>query len=1223
MRIEIKDIFPAEDRDIIYRYIDLLNRILRENDCVIFMARKAICFYKALQQNGYIEPNRKGNLQEGKVSERGWLDAGQQILSTRMLTFNMLEDLQDERLNGIALVDDVVVTGQTLLTYHGLLNGKNIAHKVYALASENMDGKKKSKLIEFDEVIDKIEVRRLYRLAREITSYIEISMVPYNIDTPIYEIGFRDEEECLLFLNSLPITDVTTALQKKHGMHCSMLPFSKEDIIRSNSLSEGIMLEFAKIRFYYRLGDSSVLAVPFVLFEITDKVKAQDDLSTIKTGLDLVKFATRDDEEQQAVNVHKILFHYYSDLLLVGFLKEKGLFDSERVIKIHSNQRFTFGTAKDLYGVSDDSFKRVNYVAKGYQRAELQEYTDILYKDILSGVNSANSDLVLKPEITYQVFTLKSMRKSIERWKGDVDDIKLSAALDIINDSGILVPTIIYQKESNALYGQVLRAYRHGERSGDTKNELSYFAYMLQEYLRTSYDPAMKKTVSHRVVSGKTIGRIEATKLSVLLFKQMTGRADLPFNEKGVLGDICFSFNGPVCATSKYCVNTRSEEYLLTCLTTCTDAGKYPDYPYLRKIEKGWLYGIVHGIETPEDKNVASTINGFARNYAKIIPCAKRTIDSLTSKNRNFLVRNTDDYLTLRAIGQANKHRASALVAEIEIFISQIRKKVGEQEYLPESFEDYYSAVYPVYPKDYKRMQYPALRALAEGMWKYACFSNAEDLITKINEKIDDDLIESTHMDYYANSGIDESRAYKRVMESAGNLLVELVFATKVLCDKANKELDGKRFFVPETLENQFNQFDQASDEGTINDAHGRLALKVFKQKESEVCDELSVIKTNHYRYIHNLLLKANSIRRQYNALGIYAKDGFEANKSVSEYFILISRSNPRRHNFESDNTQDKNAIFDIARSSSELLDLTPRWMLYSTDTHKARHALLMPLCKGTPCFEAADKVFRCFGSDIAIFHVADQKQYELYVPSSPMVVGCFSLDNDYFPIANDLKNALKYYEQDTAGELLFTFCDSMPEMFYGSGRDYSSFEPRRDQLTGDTGESIQIFQRKGSITMVQSETTPENKGAGGDTHITFTGPTVINAPEGDLLHRSSKTTGNQSPATAGSNSSIHTGAINVNTKELIELLEKFLESSEVSDISEDERQELQGIVGSYKEGTQSSKDSAGKRLSEWIRNTASATTLINFAITTVPKIKTLLESMLTAGVDTGVTSVP
>ena len=52
--VNIADIFPNKFYDISYSYVRKLEEVLVHYDVVIFMARKAICFFKALLLNGVI-----------------------------------------------------------------------------------------------------------------------------------------------------------------------------------------------------------------------------------------------------------------------------------------------------------------------------------------------------------------------------------------------------------------------------------------------------------------------------------------------------------------------------------------------------------------------------------------------------------------------------------------------------------------------------------------------------------------------------------------------------------------------------------------------------------------------------------------------------------------------------------------------------------------------------------------------------------------------------------------------------------------------------------------------------------------------------------------------------------------------------------------------------------------------------------------------------------------
>lgn len=90
----INDCFPIDYRDIIHGYISQIETILSNYDIVVFMARKAICFYHALKSVGAFDNHDTAI-----------------VFSSRALTYNDLSILKDKK---IALIDDVVVEGTTL-----------------------------------------------------------------------------------------------------------------------------------------------------------------------------------------------------------------------------------------------------------------------------------------------------------------------------------------------------------------------------------------------------------------------------------------------------------------------------------------------------------------------------------------------------------------------------------------------------------------------------------------------------------------------------------------------------------------------------------------------------------------------------------------------------------------------------------------------------------------------------------------------------------------------------------------------------------------------------------------------------------------------------------------------------------------------------------------------------------------------------------------------------
>ena len=94
--LSVPDIFPQKYSDIIQKYIKRLNTILSEYDAVIFMARKAICFYDSL-------------IMQKEISKT----PNCCIMSSRVLEYNVLKRFIGKK---VALIDDVVVKGTSITT---------------------------------------------------------------------------------------------------------------------------------------------------------------------------------------------------------------------------------------------------------------------------------------------------------------------------------------------------------------------------------------------------------------------------------------------------------------------------------------------------------------------------------------------------------------------------------------------------------------------------------------------------------------------------------------------------------------------------------------------------------------------------------------------------------------------------------------------------------------------------------------------------------------------------------------------------------------------------------------------------------------------------------------------------------------------------------------------------------------------------------------------------
>jgi orotate phosphoribosyltransferase len=100
------DIFSGEFLGYISQYRKHIQEILDKYDVVIFMARKAVCFYRAMVLNGELV-----------------VPLSCAILSSRITDYNVLEKYKGKR---IAVVDDVVVKGESLKNVVAKLNEHDI-----------------------------------------------------------------------------------------------------------------------------------------------------------------------------------------------------------------------------------------------------------------------------------------------------------------------------------------------------------------------------------------------------------------------------------------------------------------------------------------------------------------------------------------------------------------------------------------------------------------------------------------------------------------------------------------------------------------------------------------------------------------------------------------------------------------------------------------------------------------------------------------------------------------------------------------------------------------------------------------------------------------------------------------------------------------------------------------------------------------------------------------
>ena len=179
-KVVLKDVFSDGFLKMTRGYVNTLAQVLQSYDVVIFMARKAICFYKALVANGELKT-----------------DYNCKVYSSRMLEYNLRDLIKDKK---VALVDDVVVKGDSISQAYRLLIKQDIIPDVYIAAVSDAKSIAENNDVIHQSILHSLFIKNsfavlnetsVYKFASYITRYIEASMVPYNMDQPIYLLEYQ------------------------------------------------------------------------------------------------------------------------------------------------------------------------------------------------------------------------------------------------------------------------------------------------------------------------------------------------------------------------------------------------------------------------------------------------------------------------------------------------------------------------------------------------------------------------------------------------------------------------------------------------------------------------------------------------------------------------------------------------------------------------------------------------------------------------------------------------------------------------------------------------------------------------------------------------------------------------------------------------------------------------------------------------------------------------
>jgi hypothetical protein len=728
-------IFPKEYNIKTLQYIEKLNQYFQEYDVIIFMARKAICFYKSLEINNLVEvPNHC------------------RVFSSRVLSYNIIQEFEGKR---VLVVDDVVVRGSSLLGVREQLNEHKIKADYYFAActksfydaERNVFGdelKKPDFILSEEDTLS---------FAKYITEYIETSMCPYNIDQPIYSFKFNNESEINDFLLANKLVDITSTIQKRFDINNYVINFiDKENILFSR---QNITLSSfgRKIRLMYKNSTSELILIPFVLLPELQAEELNEYYKIFSTPK-LDQFILNNDKFDQE-NKYKFLHYILSIILMEAFIEEvQSNIDIEIVVKrLDSNDDFLFG---------DNLIRKTKLEALKHGVIDIlsMEENSNINKFEFSGLLDSTYSYLFSNKIKNEIYTdengrvyenellvLSQLKKYLEEKMDIIDDFSFSNIIDILIDKGFLIPSILH----NRINGGIVRAYKCGEVYRLTLSHFQEFANMLRMYYLKIERP-LRKT--------------ELEKLCVLFFREFTAKSTfdnvIPSESDEEFGVVYCQY-GPRVSTSEIVYSSPSDSVLVQRLQ---DLG-YLSYKTMnvngRKI---YDYSIKLTANSTQSFEWEIMSTNFAICYSifekKYYGTKKRDPLLITPLVQNYL-----DLLVLLSIGLNQTDQLYSLLAEVYLFC-----KKREERDLIEFLSKHAQII---------------LSGLVSGAWKYLCYSNEVHPLYEIYKRLatrDASLALSLNINLNPNTNIDPKIPV--LIERTGLFIFETMYTIYYICRKYN-----------------------------------------------------------------------------------------------------------------------------------------------------------------------------------------------------------------------------------------------------------------------------------------------------------------------------------------------------------------------------------------------------------------------------------------------------
>lgn len=731
--ISLTNIFPQKYAEITQKYVKRLEKIIGEYDAIIFMARKAICFYDALVLQGEVSKN---------------VDCC--IMSSRALEYSVIKRFIGKK---VAIIDDVVVKGTSIAAAMKNLREVGIEPDVFIAACDTdfveTSHEYKTYIKEPYVILSETDI---CEFATYITRYIEATGCPYNIDQPIYQIVFNTYEDREQFLKNNKSIEITSNTQKEFGVSSRVIHFSSY-FLRSILPKEiDIDRVYVKIRAIHEKESNKILLLPFILLPAIS-YKTLNALYNLISTPELDEIAFRKNEKSKYENMLNIFQYVFSNIIILKFLEERRELLTYKKVKRNEIAQFSKCILKEqtlleiayqfLGEIYISGFQKSSYISL----FQINNYISKVYNLVLEQKSSEIYVNSCDKEIKRNVLSINVLEKNISDERGEFDTYAVSNLIDIFIDRGIFVPSVVHTKE-----GCIVRAYKGGEVAKLTELEMHLFAYMLGLYMENNGRDYLDK--------------IEYEKLCVLFFRNGIVRGVFPNissgrkqEEDGDCYEISYAKFGPrvsLARGAKYEAGNKvllademKELDLLGLCRKTNERGEFTDKYYVNDDRKQFA--------DPEWKTFAHVV---AFDFASLRQAFVSATRRKTEENRNlfYYIPTYNKFLTIMSVGRNEKERLLSLVAEIYLFLSV-------------NIDDRRLSVKSILLKIKQKFD-----GICSGVWKYACYKqknlleNLFEVLSKYNA-----IAMRCSLDYISKP-VDRNPNILQYIDECGEFLVCLAY---------------------------------------------------------------------------------------------------------------------------------------------------------------------------------------------------------------------------------------------------------------------------------------------------------------------------------------------------------------------------------------------------------------------------------------------------------------